>query len=134
MIFSLKKPITFYSQLARFLITGGLTAAIDFSLLVLFVEVFSFHYLVAGGISFVVGVSLNYFISRTWVFHGGKYCHSIEFLGFFITSSIGLVLNQIVLWVFVDSLSINYKISKVISIIAVTFWNFATKKYLIFRN
>ena len=120
--------------MARFIITGGLTATIDFVLLVLFVEVFSLYYLVAGGISFVVAVSLNYFISRDWVFTGGKYSHPVEFLGFFITSSIGLLLNQIVLWIFVDLLSLDYRISKVIAIFIVTFWNFATKKHLIFRN
>ena len=81
-----------------------------------------------------MGVSLNYFISRSWVFTGGKYSYSVEFLGFFITGGIGLVINQIVLWVFVDFLSLEYRISKVIAIFIVIFWNFATKKYLIFKN
>jgi putative flippase GtrA len=133
-IFSFKKPSTISSQLVRFGVSGGFTAGIDFLLLVFLVEVFFLHYLVAGGISFTVGVCLNYWLSRRWVFHGGKYRHSIEFLGFFTTSTIGLALNQIILWILVDSISINYRISKTIAIFAVTFWNFITKRYLIFKS
>jgi putative flippase GtrA len=133
-IFSFKKPSNISSQLVRFVVSGGFTAGIDFLLLVLLVEVFFFHYLIAGGISFTVGVCLNYWISRWWVFHGGKYRHSIEFLGFFTTSIIGLALNQTILWILVDHFSIDYRISKTIAIFVVTFWNFITKKYLIFKG
>jgi putative flippase GtrA len=133
-ILSLKKPQDFYAQLVRFIITGGFTAGIDFLLLVLFVEAFLLHYLLASGISFIVGVTINYLISRHWIFEGGRYRHSVEFLGFFVTGGIGLVLNQMILWFFVGHLSVDYKISKTISIFVVTFWNFTTKKYLVFRN
>ena len=133
-IFSLKKPQDLYSQFARFLITGGFTAAVDFSLLVLSVELFSLHFLTAGGIAFAVGVSLNYFISRSWVFSGGRYCPSVEFLSFIITGGIGLALNQIILWGLVNKFFIDYRISKLVSIVLVTFWNFFTKRYLIFKK
>ena len=131
-VFSLSKPQSSLSQFARFIFTGGFTAGLDFFLLVVLVDGFSLHYLAAGGISFVVAVALNYFISRNWVFDRGKYSAPIECLGFFTTSGIGLGLNQIILWVSVSSFSIDYKLSKIISIGIVTLWNFLTKKYIVF--
>jgi putative flippase GtrA len=133
-IFSLNRPPDPYSQFARFLLVGGFTALIDFLLLVLFVEAFSVYYLVASGASFIVGLILNYLLSRSWIFQGGKYRQVIEFLGFCVGGSIGLGLNQIVLFMFVDHFSLDYRLSKIISIALVTFWNFLTKKYLVFKN
>jgi putative flippase GtrA len=133
-VFSVNRPENLPSQFVRFTFTGASTAGLDFLLLVLLVEGFSLHYLLAGGVSFVVAVTLNYLISRVWVFKGGQYSRPIEFLGFFATSGIGLGLNQLILWVFVGNLLLDYKISKVISIIIVTVWNYLTKKYLVFRD
>jgi len=133
-VLSLKKPQDLYAQLVRFIITGGFTAGIDLLLLIFFVEIFSLHYLLASGITFIVGATINYLISRYWVFEGGRYRQSVEFLGFFVMAGIGLVLNQMILWFFVGHLSVDYRISKIISILAVTSWNFTTKKYLVFRN
>jgi putative flippase GtrA len=133
-IFSLNRPPDLYSQFARFLLVGGFTALIDFLLLVLLVEAFSVYYLVASGASFIVGLILNYLVSRSWIFQSGKYREAIEFLGFCIAGSIGLGLNQMVLFTFVDHFSLDYRLSKIISIALVTFWNFLTKKYVVFKN
>lgn len=133
-IFSLSKPLDLHSQFVRFLLAGGLSALVDFLLLVLLVEVFSVYYLVASGMSFIVGLILNYLVCRTWVFQRGKYGQMIEFLAFCIGGSIGLGLNQIILLLFVGHFSLDYRLSKIISITLVTLWNFLTKKYLIFKN
>ncbi len=133
-IFSLGRPVDLHSQFARFLLVGGSTALVDFVLLVLFVEVFSVYYLVASGAAFIVGLILNYLVCRSWVFQGGKYGQMIEFLAFCTGGGIGLGLNQIILLLFVGHFSLDYRLSKIISIAVVTLWNFLTKKYLIFRN
>jgi putative flippase GtrA len=133
-IFSLHRPPDLHTQFARFLLGGGFSALIDFLLLVLLVEAFSVYYLVAGAMSFLVGLILNYFVSRRWIFQGGKYDKIIEFLVFCTGGAVGLGLNQIVLLVFVGHFSLDYRFSKIISVSLVTFWNFLTKKYLIFKN
>jgi putative flippase GtrA len=133
-LLSFERPANLQSQFARFAFTGALTAGLDFLLLILLVERFSIQYLLAGGVSFVAAVALNYVISRAWVFKGSQYSLPTEFLGFFATSGLGLGLNQLILWVFVGSLSIDYRISKAVSILAVTFWNYVSKKYFVFRD
>ncbi len=133
-IFLLSRPLDLHSQFVRFLLAGGLSALVDFLLLVLLVEVFSLYYLVASGTSFIVALILNYLVCRTWVFQRGKYDQMIEFLAFCTGGSIGLGLNQIILLLLVGHFSLDYRLSKIISITLVTLWNFLTKKYLIFKN
>ncbi len=133
-VFSISRPSNVSSQFIRFTFTGSFTASLDFLLLVLLVEGFSAHYLVAAAISFVVAVTLNYLISLVWVFEGGRYSRPAEFLGFFATSGVGLGLNQLILWVSVGSLLLDYRISKIVAIAIVAVWNYATKKYLVFRD
>jgi putative flippase GtrA len=131
--FFVKKPDALLVQAVRFVLAGGLTASLDVALLILQVEYFGVHYLLAGFCSFTIAVTLNYLISRRWVFPSGRYKVSAEFVGFFLTSGAGLLINQVVLWIMVDHMDIDYRISKLASIVVVTIWNFATKKYLIFR-
>jgi putative flippase GtrA len=90
-IFSLSRPLDLHSQFVRFLLAGGFSALVDFLLLVLLVQVFSVHYLVASGTSFIVGLILNYLVCIIWVFQGGKYGQMIEFLAFFTGGSSVLV-------------------------------------------
>ena len=133
-IFSLGRPTNLHSQFMRFLLAGGFTALIDFLVLVLLVEVFAVYYLVASGVSFIAGLILNYLVCRSWVFQGGKYGQAVEFLAFCAGGSVGLGLNQIILFLLVGHFSLDYRLSKIISIALVTLWNFFTKKYLIFKN
>lgn len=133
-IFTLKKSDNFYYQFTRFIIVGGFTASIDFLLLVLLVELFYIHYLVSSGIAFFVAVTINYYLSRRWVFWEGKYSSPVEFIGFFGTSGAGLAINQLVMWFFVETINFDYKLSKIISIAIVTIWNYLTKKNIVFKK
>ncbi len=132
--FSLEKPKNIPHQFLRYVITGGLSAGLDFSLLVFFVEILSLHYLIASGLSFVAAVLLNYSISRVWVFTRGRFSPPIELIGFIAVNVIGLGFNQLLMWFFVGSLSVDYRVTKGISIVVVTLWNFLTKKYIIFKG
>jgi len=122
------------SQFVRFGISGVLTSGIDFLFLIFLVEIISIHYLVASALAFTSGVILNYLISRSWVFGRGKFHSSTEFVGFFATSTVGLFINQAVLWMFAGLIAVDYRIAKIISICVVSGWNFFTKRYFIFKQ
>jgi putative flippase GtrA len=122
------------SQFVRFGISGIFTAGIDFLFLIFLVEIISIHYFVASALAFTLGVILNYFISRSWVFGRGKFHYSAEFVGFFVASSIGLFINQAVLWMLTGCIAVDYRMAKIISICVVSGWNFVTKRYFIFKQ
>lgn len=62
-----QKPLPLTTQAARFVITGGLSAIVDFGLYVLFLHV-GLQVNVAKSISFVAGTTTAYLINRRWTF------------------------------------------------------------------
>ncbi|HET7742152.1 MAG TPA: GtrA family protein [Mycobacterium sp.] len=55
------------TQMWRFLVTGGLSAIVDFGLYVLFLQL-GLHVNVAKTISFIAGTTTAYLINRRWTF------------------------------------------------------------------
>lgn len=122
------------SSIVRYSIVGGLTAAVEFSLLIFQVEFLSINYLLANVISFILAHLFNYILSRLWVFESGNIKKRIEFSLFMVFVGGGMLINQTLLWFFVDQVQIRYEISKAISIGVVIIWNYLTRKYIIFRK
>ncbi|AQA02873.1 hypothetical protein BVC93_11000 [Mycobacterium sp. MS1601] len=55
------------TQVWRFLVTGGLSAVVDFGLYLLFLEL-DWHVNVAKTVSFIAGTTTAYLINRRWTF------------------------------------------------------------------
>ncbi|MET0898299.1 MAG: GtrA family protein [Mycobacterium sp.] len=55
------------TQVWRFLVTGGLSAIVDFGLYLLFLEL-DWHVNVAKTLSFIAGTTTAYLINRRWTF------------------------------------------------------------------
>ena len=57
-----------HTQLLRFVITGGLSAVVDFGLLVVLMNLVGLDPNLAKAISFVAGTTTAYLINRRWTF------------------------------------------------------------------
>lgn len=122
------------AQIFKFGLVGGSAFVIDYGLMILLVEIFGMHYLLASGISFSVSVIYNYLLSVHWVFDvekGGN--KKAEFAVFLILSVIGLGLNQVLMWLFTDKLGLLYMLAKVIATAIVMVYNFITRKIFLER-
>lgn len=116
-------------QIFRFGIVGVVATIIDFVFLYLFKEVCNFNVVVANTLSFVISVLYNYFASLTFVFDvNEEKSKSRNFIIFIICSVIGLGINDLIVWIITDILSIHYMISKVVATIVVMVFNFVTRK------
>ena len=123
---ALKKLI---AQLMKFGIVGVIAFIIDYGLMVLLTEVFGVEYLVSATISFTVSVIFNYLASMRYVFrHKEGMSRRREFIIFVVLSTIGLGLNDLLMWLFTGLLGISYLISKIIATAFVTVYNFVTRK------
>ena len=116
-------------QIFKFIIVGGIATIIDFIVLVFLKEIIGLNEIVANTISFTVSVIYNYIASVKWVFDVDKDKNkSKQFITFITFSIIGLLLNNLILWICIDKLSIYYLIGKVIATGLVMVFNFITRK------
>lgn len=118
----------------RFLIAGLFSAGLEIALLIAFVETYDVPLLYANGVAFLIVNVINYILSRYWVFNNRTRRKRVQFAMFMFFVTCGLILNQIVLWVLADNLSLDYRLSKVAAIGAVVVWNFFTRNNVIFNE
>lgn len=117
------------NQILKFGVVGGLAFIIDYGILIFLTEVFHINYLISTTISFIVSVIFNYIMSIFWVFDVDENKNrTTVFSVFIILSVIGLILNDLFMWVFVDGMSIHYLIAKIIATLLVMIYNFITRK------
>ncbi len=120
-------------QILKFTVVGGLAFLIDYGLLYILTEFIGIHYLISSIISFTVSVIFNYILSIKWVFDVNKKQGLKEFILFIILSVIGLIINEIIMYLMVDIMNIHYMISKLFSTGVVMVYNFITRKIFIER-
>jgi putative flippase GtrA len=121
-------------ELARSIPVSFFSFALDIGLLTLLTEAAHLMYLISAAVSFTVGVTVSYVLSILWVF-GVRRAPSkaVEYGLFVLIGAIGLGLNEALLWFFTDPLGLYYLLSKCIAAALVFFWNFWTRKYVLFR-
>lgn len=131
----LEETDNWFIQLFRYLFVGGAAFLVDYGLLVLLTEVFGLHYLVSATISFIAGLIVNYLLSTSWIFRKSKMENKwAEFLIFSIIGVVGLLLNNLLLYLFTDLAHIHYMISKLITTAIVMLWNFGARKIILFNK
>lgn len=122
----LKKLI---AQFMKFGIVGVIAFVIDYGVMIFLTEVFGVPYLISTTISFVVSVIFNYFASMRFVFkRKDDMSRRRELIIFIVLSVCGLGINDLLMWLMVDSLYIDYRLSKIVVTVVVAVWNFVTRK------
>lgn len=117
------------AQFMKFGIVGVIAFVIDYGFMVLLTEVFGVPYLISTTVSFIISVIFNYFASMRFVFkRKDDMSRRREFIIFVVLSVIGLVINDVSMWLMVDFLFIDYRISKIVVTFIVAVWNFVTRK------
>lgn len=125
----MRKFIPLLKQLIKFGIVGVISTLLDYGLMVLFTEVFDVHYLLSSTLSYAISLVFNYLASMKYVFHSKEgMSRSKEFIIFTVLCLMGMGLNQLVLWLIVEQLGIDYRISKILATGVVMVWNFVTRK------
>lgn len=134
-------------QFLRGIFVGGACVILDMFTLGFLVEYIGDHHLqifkeqhfttyvlVANAIAFIFGTTLNYILSILWIFtKQSAYSRKKEFIIYTFIGIIGLALNSLFMFIFIDMFEIFYMTSKIITIILVYAWNFFSRKYIIFK-
>ena len=119
------------AQVIRFVIWGLIPTFIDVCLLVILNEILGIRVLVSSAVSFLVSVTVSYFISMKFVFCGGNMKRSYEYVLFVLLSLVGLLINQAIMWFGTSVLNVHYLIAKLMSVLIVPAYNFISKKIIL---
>ena len=123
-----------FGQLVRSIIASNGAFLIDLGILWAFTELLGVYYLVSSGIGFVVGTTVAYALNILWVFGKRRLQNRpIEYAIFFLIGLMGLIFNEVLIWYFSERVGTHYLVSKVVSGTTVFFFNFLSRKYLLFR-
>ena len=117
---------------------SALAFVVDFGLFALCLYVCGWHYLLANLVGLVAGLVLNYAMSIVWVFTA---CNrtlekqkTVEFILFALVGIAGVGINQLLMYLMVDGLSLNEMLSKMVAAVLVLMWNFGARKLMLFRG
>jgi putative flippase GtrA len=121
-------------RFARYFVSGGTSALVDWSLFWLFLNYTGIYYLVAALLSFCTSFVVNYVLSRYWVFGPGKRAIAHEATLVLFVSVIGLGLHMAVLWTLVESVDFAEMPAKIFATGVVFFWNFTARQYWVFSH
>jgi len=122
------------TQLVRFVVTGGLSAVVDFGTYQLMLQ-FGVYIHLAKAISFVLGTTTAYLLNRRWTFQaagGGKQFVSVFGL-YAVTFAVQIGVNALVL-AFVPHDFWGTTVAYVIAQGTATVINFVVQRTVIFRH
>jgi len=116
----------------KFVIVGFSGLFVDFGITFLFKEKLKVQKYVSNSIGFISAASSNYLLNRIWTFHSENPKVLVEYSQFMIISVIGLLVNNLVLWLIVSRLKWNFYFAKLCAIGIVTIWNFGANAFITF--
>ena len=123
-----------FLQLFRYVFVGGIAAVFDFGTLYLLDEFCRIHHLLAAAVAFLVGVTVNYLISKQFVFTQKKASPVAEFLEYAVIGVIGLGLTEGIVYLCTVILGFYVMLSKLVATVLVFFWNFFARRIFLYRS
>ncbi|MCX7841958.1 MAG: GtrA family protein [Clostridia bacterium] len=142
----MRKAITdLAGQFVRYSLVGGVAAAADISLYYMGTGILAFNHLLANTLSFSVGLIVNYFLSREWVFNHYEHKFGRDFTLFALIGILGLGISNLLLFILIDAGALRAVFSfmesnllklfaKIISAFVVLLWNFSARRIAVFRT
>lgn len=113
---------------------GLLGTAIDFSTLIIQVEFLRINIYIAVLISFLLAASSNHFFNRRFTFKSMNSQIKKEYLKFILVSSVGILINILIIYFLSQIFHIYYLISKIIATSLVLLWNFLMNYHWTFKS
>lgn len=122
-----------HMQFIRYLFTSGIALVADYALTFFLTEFCKVYYLVSSMSGNILGLIINYLLSIAWVFNNRKVKDQrMEFFIFILTSIVGMIITQSLVWLLTEIFKFHYMISKSFSILFGYLVRFFLRKKLLF--
>ncbi len=126
-----KEPIKIFAKAQASAFIGGI---VDYFAMIVFTELFHIHYTISIAISGVIGAIVNFSINKYWTYLSN---HAVggQIVKFILVLTGSILLKSGGTYLFTNWLNIDYKISRIITDIFVSFgFNFLLQKYWVFKK
>lgn len=133
----IKELIKKYEELIKYLVIGVLTTVINYIIFAILVKCANIDMHVSNIIAWLVSVVFAYFTNKLFVFESKSFKLKViekEVLSFGAARIFSLVLEEVILYVFVNLLNMNELIIKLISNVIVIIVNYILSKFIIFKK
>lgn len=120
-------------QFKKYIISGLLSASLEYSLLLILTEIAGLWYILSNTIAYLGGFWLSFLLNRFWSFKS-KDNFLRQLLLYVVLFVINLGLTNLVLYILTSIVGITYTISKVFVMGMVVLWNFIILKKIIYRE
>ena len=123
------KYLSLFRDMFKYGFVSVFALAVDAGLLYLLVEYYGMHYIFAASLAFCFGLAVNYTLGKIFVFKNSKMPLSQEFILYASIGLIGLILNDLIIYLLVW-LQLWYLYAKAVSVAVVFFFNFFGRRRL----
>ena len=124
-----------FTQIFKFVIVGGIATIIDFAVYYICYNFLKIDPLIANILAFSIAVVYNYTASVRWVFTvDDSKNKKVIFIEFIVLAIVGLLISELLLYIFINKLSMNKMIAKIIANVIVMIFNFITRKLLLEKS
>jgi putative flippase GtrA len=117
-------------EAAKFTLVGAANFVVTFLLFTVMLKILLLNYIIALGLTWMVGVLFSYFLNFSWVFRpGGSLKLNIQFIKFLSASLLSVVLNMIALNLLVEQAHFDPFYTQIALLPLIVIFNFATAKF-----
>lgn len=117
-----------YIQIFKFVVVGGIATLIDWAIYYILFNYFHIFPLISNIISYSISVIYNFIMSVKWVFDTKDKSMKRLLFEFIVLSLIGLIISEFIIWFFLEILSFDSFIAKILSTLIVMVINFILRK------
>ena len=123
--------------LLKFSLIGIIGVVINFLITFLLKEYLKVYKYVSNSFGYLIAISFNFLANKFFTFKSDSSEIYDEIFKFIIVTSIGILINHIVVYLLTEKKNMNFYFSKIAAVIVVFIWNFTlhsifTFKYFIF--
>lgn len=120
------------AQFGKYLVTGGISAGTEFSLLILLTEYFKLWYITSNSIAYSSGFVISFLMNKYWSFNSREnFGRQLAMYGVLFFINLGL--STALMYLLTSVLGILYIISKIFVMGLIVLWNFLLYKKVIYK-
>ena len=133
----IKEVLKKNEELIKYLIIGVLTTVINYIIFAILVKIVKMDMHVSNIIAWIVSVIFAYFTNKLFVFKSKSFEIKVigrEVLSFGAARVFSLLLEEVILYIFVNLLNMNELVIKLIANVIVIVVNYILSKFIIFKK